>query len=49
MLAHRYKVTPSGVLIEEKDAVKERIGRSPDKADAVVMTMLEEEDGTWFA
>jgi hypothetical protein len=49
LLAHRYKVTPSGILIEEKEAVKSRIGRSPDKAEAVVLAMLEGDDGTWFA
>ena len=28
---------PRGILIESKDDVKQRIGRSPDRGDAVVM------------
>lgn len=32
----RYKLTLGGILIEKKDDIKERIGRSPDCADAVV-------------
>jgi len=37
LCAPRYKVTTSGVLIEEKDEIKERIGRSPDVGEAVMM------------
>lgn len=37
MVSIRYKITPRGVQVEEKVAVKARIGRSPDKSDAVVM------------
>ena len=33
----RYRVTTSGVLIEEKDEIKERIGRSPDVGDAIML------------
>jgi hypothetical protein len=33
----RYEVTTSGVLIEEKEKIKERIGRSPDIGEAVMM------------
>ena len=33
----RYKVSSSGVLIEEKTEIKKRIGRSPDKGEAVMM------------
>ena len=32
----RYDVTPSGVKVEDKEQVKKRLGRSPDKADAVI-------------
>jgi hypothetical protein len=31
--------TPRGVLLEPKDAIRNRIGRSPDKGDAVVMCL----------
>lgn len=37
LCAPRFKVTPSGVLLESKDEIKARLGRSPDKGDAVVM------------
>lgn len=38
MPAHTYKYTPTGqIQIEEKDKVKERIGRSPDHADSIVV------------
>ena len=33
----RYEVTTAGVLIEEKEKIKERIGRSPDVGEAVMM------------
>jgi hypothetical protein len=36
LCAPTYKVTPSGILIESKQDIKKRLGRSPDKADAVV-------------
>lgn len=32
----RWKLTPSGVLIESKEDLIKRIGRSPDKGDAVI-------------
>lgn len=35
--SYRFKVTPRGIQIEDKDKTKERIGRSPDKGDAVIM------------
>jgi len=31
-----WKLTPGGILCEEKEEVKKRIGRSPDKGDAVI-------------
>ena len=35
-----YKVSTAGVLIEEKKAIKERIGRSPDKGESVMLANL---------
>lgn len=35
--AASWKLTPQGILIEPKDAIKKRLGRSPDKGDAVAM------------
>ncbi len=37
LTAHRYKVKGDRIQIEEKDEVKERVGSSPDEADAVVI------------
>ena len=37
-----YKVTASGILIEEKDIIKKRLGRSPNKADAIALAMGDE-------
>jgi len=37
LCAPRYKVSTSGVLIEEKEEIKKRIGRSPDKGEAVML------------
>lgn len=36
-----YTVKPSGISIESKDKIKERLGRSPDRADAVAYSMGE--------
>jgi hypothetical protein len=36
----RYSVTAAGVLVEEKDKIKERIGRSPDVGEAVMMANM---------
>lgn len=45
LLAHRYKVvqmgTDAGIQVRSKDEVKEAIGRSPDRADAVAMTFVD--------
>jgi hypothetical protein len=34
-------VTPNGIKLEPKDKVMARIGRSPDRGDAVVMSFFE--------
>lgn len=43
----RWKLTPRGILIEPKEDLKkpERLGRSPDKGDAIVMAWSEGERG----
>lgn len=41
LTAHKWKMTPRGIQIEEKADVKERLGRSPDRADAVVLAWLD--------
>lgn len=48
----RYSVTTAGVLIEPKDKIKERIGRSPDIGEAVMManmitTQLRQKARSW--
>lgn len=40
LTAVRYKVTPRGILIESKDDLRRRIGRSPDKGDAIALALL---------
>lgn len=39
--APRYTITPRGILIESKQDIVKRIGRSPDKGDAIVMAWTE--------
>lgn len=41
LAAPTWKLTSRGVQIEAKEDVKDRIGRSPDRGDAVVMCMSE--------
>lgn len=36
----RYEVSAAGVLVEDKDKIKERIGRSPDVGEAVMMALF---------
>jgi len=36
----RYKLTTSGVLVEEKEEIKKRIGRSPDKGESILYANL---------
>jgi len=42
----RYKVSSAGVLVEEKDEIKARIGRSPDAGEAVLLALWEH--GNWY-
>jgi hypothetical protein len=35
----RYEVSSAGVLIEDKEKIKQRIGRSPDMGEAVIMAL----------
>ncbi|MCC6172062.1 MAG: terminase [Gammaproteobacteria bacterium] len=37
----RWSLTTRGILLEDKDDIKERLGRSPDKGDAAVMCLAE--------
>lgn len=41
LAAYRWKLTPTGIQIESKDDIKDRIGRSPDRGDAVTMCLSE--------
>jgi hypothetical protein len=40
LCAPLWKLTPGGILVEEKDEIKKRIGRSPDKGDAVIYASI---------
>lgn len=42
LCAWRWKVTPRGIQVEPKDAIKERIGRSPDAGEAVIYAFAED-------
>lgn len=35
LTAYRWRMTPAGILIESKEEMRERLGRSPDDGDAV--------------
>lgn len=41
LASYRWELTLQGILIEDKVAIKKRLGRSPDKGDAVVMCVAE--------
>jgi hypothetical protein len=40
LCAPRYSVKPTGILIESKEEIDKRIGRSPDKGDAVCLALM---------
>ena len=40
LTAPKYEITPGGIKIESKDAIKARINRSPNKGDAVILAMI---------
>ena len=41
LAAPRWELTARGIKIEDKDAIRKRLGRSPDEGDAIVMCMSE--------
>jgi len=41
LCSYRWELRTAGILLEEKEKQKERLGRSPDKGDAVVMCLAE--------
>lgn len=43
LAAATWKLTPQGIQVEDKREIKKRIGRSPDRGDAVVMAWSEGE------
>ena len=47
LCAVRFTMTPNGIAAERKDEVVKRLGRSPDKADAVVMAWYRGSVGDW--
>jgi hypothetical protein len=40
LTAPHYRVTARGIQVEEKDQIKRRLGRSPDRGDAVVLAAM---------
>jgi hypothetical protein len=43
LASYRWRLTRNGVIVEAKDEIRKRIGRSPDKGDAAVMALSEGE------
>ena len=43
LTAPRWSMTPRGILVEAKEAIRKRLGRSPDRGDAAVMCWSEGE------
>lgn len=41
LAAPRYKLTKQGILVEPKDEIRKRLGRSPDRGDAVVLANID--------
>lgn len=41
LAAYRYEETTGGILIEDKQKMKDRLGRSPDRGDAAIMCLAE--------
>jgi hypothetical protein len=41
LCAPLWKLTPSGIIVEEKDEIKKRIGRSPDRGDATIYCSID--------
>jgi hypothetical protein len=48
LIAPRCSFTVRGMLLEPKDDIRKRIGRSPDRADAVVMALWGHSAATWL-
>ena len=46
--APRWKRTTTGLLIEDKDTIRARIGRSPGKGDALALAFLRSSPGILF-
>ena len=42
----RYKLTTAGVQVEDKEEIKARIGRSPDKGESILLANYK--SGTWW-
>ena len=40
LCAPRWKLTAGGILVEDKEEIKKRIGRSPDKGDAYILASI---------
>jgi hypothetical protein len=43
LASYHWKLTGQGILVEPKEDIRKRIGRSPDKGDAVIMALAEGE------
>ncbi|MGZ7173889.1 terminase [Burkholderia gladioli] len=48
LCAPRYRKAPRGILVESKEEIKKRIGRSPDRGDSAVYALPERSGGFAF-
>lgn len=49
LTAPRWKLSISGIQVEDKDEIRERLGRSPDYGDAVVLASYIKPESGWSA
>jgi len=47
LCAPRYRITSAGVIIEKKEEIKARIGRSPDVGEAIMLCNYISDGGGW--
>jgi len=47
LCAARWKMSTRGIQIESKDDIRKRLGRSPDRADAIVLAARQNKELRW--
>ena len=49
LCAATWRLTPRGIQIEDKEKIKKRLGRSPDRGDSIIMAYGEGKKDDWGA